>query len=152
MNKYIFLAIAMILILAGCGGSKENKQPESLPIPVPIAVELTISPEHIEANTSVTISAKVTQNNENVENADEVLFEVWKKGHEEHEMIHGKHQGNGVFTIEKSFDADGVYYVVSHVTARNMHSMPKKEFIVGDAPDHHEPSKESDEEEHKHDD
>lgn len=147
MKKYVLLILAMMLVLAGCGSKNDDTQGQSLPTPAMIDVALTLSPDHIEAGTSVTISAKVTQANENVEDADEVLFEVWKKDDKEHEMINGVHQGEGVYTIEKSFDAEGVYYVISHVTARSMHNMPKKEFIVGNPEDHHDEATGHDEDE-----
>lgn len=45
-------------------------------------------------------------------------------------MEFGKHQGEGVFSITKTFQEVGDYTVIAHVTARDMHNMPKKEFIV----------------------
>ncbi|WP_156509930.1 hypothetical protein [Rossellomorea aquimaris] len=40
--------------------------------------------------------------------------------------------GNGIYTIKKTFKEEGIYYVQTHVTARDMHVMPKKQFVVGE--------------------
>ena len=34
--------------------------------------------------------------------------------------------------MERTFDEDGVYYVISHVTVEEMHNMPRKRIIVGE--------------------
>jgi len=78
----------------------------------------------------VQINEKVTQGDEKVEDAKKVEFELWKSDQESHEKVLGKHQGNGVYSISQTFQEDGEYTVIAHVTARDMHNMPKKEFSV----------------------
>ena len=36
-----------------------------------------------------------------------------------------------MYALEKSFSIEGTYYIYAHVTAENMHNMPKKEFVIG---------------------
>jgi predicted transcriptional regulator YdeE len=76
------------------------------------------------------IEAHVTQGDEKVEDAKKVEFELWKSDQESHEKVLGKHQGNGFYSISQTFQEDGEYTVIAHVTARDMHNMPKKEFSV----------------------
>ncbi|HAQ06973.1 MAG TPA: hypothetical protein DCR24_05390 [Bacillus bacterium] len=94
-------------------------------------VQLTINPEKGEVNEDISMEAKVTYGTEQVKDADEVKFEIWRANDEEHEKIVIDHSENGIYKLTKAFKEDGTYYVVAHVTARSMHYMPKKEFIIG---------------------
>ncbi|MBD8068561.1 FixH family protein [Bacillus sp. PS06] len=152
MKRIIVMLSIVSLLLMGCGNNEENSQTNEL---VPLNVEIEIQPETIDVNEAVTFNAFVTYGDEVVEDANEVQFQIWEKGNEdEDEFIDGPHVGDGVYSIEKTFDHDGTYYVVAHVTARNMHNMPKKEFVVGEVSlnehehDHDEEMKDEDEEHH----
>src|SRR5690606_16593810 len=80
--------------------------------------------------------ATVTFEGEPVEDADEVMFEVWQRDDKENSTsIEGEHQGEGVYSIPLSFDEDDVYYVISHVTVEEMHNMPRKRVVVGEVSD-----------------
>lgn len=121
----------MVLVIAGCGAPLQGSQ-TALPTPRMIDVELSL-PETAEPGETVRIAAWVTLDGENVENADEVEFEIWKHGQREHaEHTHGTHIGDGIYVMERSFAEDGVYYVISHVTVEEMHNMPRKRIIVGE--------------------
>ncbi|MEH7886935.1 FixH family protein [Bacillus sp. JJ1609] len=125
MRKAIILLVCILLLLIGC--SKENDDAED----IPELLEVTLSiPEAIQVNQEVAIEAAVTQGQEKVEDADDVKFEVKKAGHDTSEEIIGKHQGNGIYAITKTFQEAGSYTVTAHVTARSMHNMPTKEFKV----------------------
>lgn len=130
MKRIFLLLVAVILVGTACT-AKEDNNTSSQEAPQPIEVEI-LTPDTLEAGKEITIEAKVTQGKEAVEDADEVLFELWKDGDENHDEIEGTHQGEGIYSIKQTFPEDGVYYVIAHVTARNMHNMPKKELIVGD--------------------
>lgn len=78
------------------------------------------------------IQAHVTQGDENIDNADDMEFEIWMEGQEEHFKVPGESQVEGIYSIEKEFKDEGIYYVIAHVTARGMHTMPKHQFVVGD--------------------
>lgn len=129
MKKFLFALMALLLLFmaSGCGNEKEK----ATDLPEMVEVELSISPETSKPNQSITFEAKVTQGKEKVEDADEVTFEIWRSKDENHEKIKINHAGNGIYRLEKSFQQEGTYYIISHVTARDMHNMPKKEFIVG---------------------
>ncbi|MFK9092970.1 FixH family protein [Bacillus salipaludis] len=130
MKKFlsIFLTVLFLSIAVSCGQQQKEKAGKP---PEMIDVVLSIKPSTGELNKPITFEAKVTQGNENVNDADDVIFEIWRAKDEKHEKIEIKHAENGVYRLEKTFQQEGTYYIISHVTARDMHNMPKKEFIVG---------------------
>ena len=48
-------------------------------------------------------------------------------------MLDGKHKGKGVYAVEKTFETDGVYHIIAHTNAREMHVMPEVKVAVGNA-------------------
>lgn len=126
------LFIILMVILVGCSPSLNGESNNTLDeIPQMVEVKIKTTPEDILPNKEINIHAHVSQGNEDVDDADEVLFEIWKRGQEEHKKIPGESQGNGIYAVNTNFDEEGIYYIVAHVTARQMHLMPKKELIVG---------------------
>lgn len=123
---FIWLAVMIIISLAAC--SNNNAAEEE---PQFLDVKLSIKPEKAKANEPVVFEAKVTYGEEEVTDADEVKFEIWRANAEEHEKVLVEHAENGIYRLEKSFKEEGTYYIYSHVTARRMHNMPKKEFVIG---------------------
>ncbi|QSS99644.1 FixH family protein [Pontibacillus sp. ALD_SL1] len=126
-----------LLLLAACGGqsngdndSQSSSDDEEVKM---LNVDLTTDPtsENVEPGEPFTIQAAVTYGEEEVNDAEEVRFEFWKKG-EEHEEVDAEFTENGNYVLEKTVEEPGVYYVISHVTARGMHNMPQKEIVVGD--------------------
>ncbi|WP_160846689.1 FixH family protein [Pontibacillus yanchengensis] len=134
-----FMFMFALFILAACGGQPKeegNKASSSDSDDVPEMIEVSISTDpssdQLKPKESFTIQAKVTQGDENVNDADEVEFEFWKKGQEEHKKVEGEFTEKGVYEIEKTVNEPGTYYVISHVTARGMHNMPQKELQIGE--------------------
>lgn len=128
MKKILLMTLAVftLIVMTAC-----NKNEPSNEAPEMLEVELSVNPEKAEVNKPITFEAKVSQGNENVEDAKSVKFEIWRAHAEEHEKIEVKHAEDGIYRLEKSFQEEGTYYIISHVTARDMHNMPKKEFVVG---------------------
>ncbi|RTR31049.1 hypothetical protein EKG37_12155 [Robertmurraya yapensis] len=131
----LLITLVGIVFITGCA-QKDEKSEE----PLFTEVELSVNPENGEVNEPVIIEAKVTYGEEEVTDADEVLFEIWRSHDEEHEKMEIKHAENGIYRLEKSFEQEGTYYVISHVTAREMHNMPKTEFVIGEASEPEEDS------------
>lgn len=125
--RLIFLSFLCVLALASCSSQKEKQSS----IPKMLDVNLTISPQKGVVNQSITFNATVTQGKERVNDAEEVTFEIWRSMNPNHEKIDVKKGKNGVYSLTKTFQQDGTYYVISHITARGMHNMPKKEFVIG---------------------
>jgi hypothetical protein len=125
--SYGLIVLAIILIISAC--SKEEAVDDVTP--KMLDVVLTVTPEKASMNENVIFEAKVTYGDEEVTDADEVAFEIWRAQDETHEKLEIKHRENGIYSFEKSFDREGTYYIISHVSAERMHNMPKKEFVIG---------------------
>ncbi|WP_458412419.1 FixH family protein [Schinkia sp. CFF1] len=128
------LFLVMLFTVVGCSnanesGSKTNTGTKEIE---PVAVDLAIYPSPIEVNQEVTFEATITQGDEKVDDASDVEFEWWKNGDEKHTKIKADHQGNGIYSIKQTFSETGSYNVISHVTARDMHTMPQRQFEVVD--------------------
>jgi hypothetical protein len=131
MKKILVALILFGGIVAGCSNETDNtKQKEETPSLEFVEVSIQ-TPEQINLNEEIQIKAIVTQGKDQVDDANEVKFELWKVGQEEHEKIEAQNDGKGIYSIKKTFSENGNYAVIAHVTARSMHSMPKKEFTVG---------------------
>jgi hypothetical protein len=129
MKKLITLLTSLIIILSACA-QEEKQQDDAVPQLLEVAIK---TEDSIQVNQETVIEAVVTQGENKVTNADEVKFEISKAGDDQPEMMQGKHQKDGVYSIQKTFKDEGQYYIVAHVTANRMHSMPRKEILVGDA-------------------
>lgn len=123
----ILIAFTGVFTLSAC----QEQQEDSAFEPVYLEVEIGISPEKAEVNQEVVFEALVTYGEEKVEDAYEVSFEIWRANDPEHENIVVEHTENGIYRLEKNFEREGTYYIIAHVTAKDMHYMPKKEFIIG---------------------
>lgn len=126
MRKLLVVFITVLLLIVAVSCSKQNDA-----LPEMIKVDLSVNPGTGKVNQPISFEAKVSQGKEIVNDAESVIFEIWRAKDEKHEKIAIKQAKNGVYRLEKSFPQEGTYYIISHVTARDMHNMPKKEFIIG---------------------
>lgn len=124
---FVFISVLLLFVLASCSSNKQQNDV----VPKMLDVNLSINPEKGALNQFITFKAKVTQGGENVNDADEVTFEIWRSKDPKHEKINITNPKDGVYSLKKSFQREGTYYIISHVTAREMHNMPKKEFTIG---------------------
>ncbi|MFB6466151.1 FixH family protein [Cytobacillus sp. Hz8] len=123
----IVISIFTMILLASCNTAKSGDEE----VPQFLDVKLAVNPEKAKIHQPVQFEAKVTYGDKLVRDADEVDFEIWRANEENHEKVKVKHDHDGIYSLRKTFDQEGTYYIISHVTARDMHSMPKKEFIIG---------------------
>jgi hypothetical protein len=129
MKKLIGLALPLML-LAACGSEEADSAGTGNSLEE-IVVEIN-TPQTAEVAEEVVLSATVTQGDETVEDADEVVYEVWESGHRDHgEMIEAEHTADGVYEAETVFEEEGLYYMQAHTSARRLHVMPKQEITVG---------------------
>ncbi|WP_163100663.1 FixH family protein [Peribacillus alkalitolerans] len=128
MKKFSILLFVFLLMMVGCTQTKEDVVPTSKAVEM---IDVTIqTPTTVQTNEKVKIEALVTFANKNVNDASEVLFEIWKSGQDKRQMLDGRPLGKGIYSSETIFKEDGKYFIVAHVTARNMHAMPKKEVVA----------------------
>lgn len=115
----------LIFLLGACRSNATNE------IPQLIEVEINIQPTEVKLNTEATLQAVVSIAGKEVNDANEVLFEIWKDGEEESENINAtKSANNGVYSIKKTFAEQGTYIILAHVTARSLHTVQKAELEV----------------------
>lgn len=132
INIFSVLVVIMLFVLTACG----SKQVAPCEDPtVPIEVDFSWMPENPQVNEKVTLKAHVTHNGADVsqaENVQDIQFEIWEHSNPDyHHMVEAKHEGNGVYTLDWTFDKEGVYYAYYHVTACDMHRMEKEMIVVG---------------------
>lgn len=122
----LFSSVLFILILSACGVKEDVKTDE---VPEILEVKLTV-PETAIAGEKVTFTAAVTQGKDLVEDASEVKFEVLNINSGTKEMIEASLNNDKHYTITHIFETNGTYEITSHITARDMHTMPTKQVTV----------------------
>ncbi|MBT2571868.1 FixH family protein [Planococcus sp. ISL-110] len=129
MKKFVWLGLPFLL-LAACGTGTADSPGAGDPIEeVMVAFNTETQTDPAE---EIVLSVTVTQGDEAVEDADEVIYEVWESGDRANsEMIPAEHAKDGVYEAQTSFEEEGLYYMQAHTTARSLHVMPKQEITVG---------------------
>ncbi|WP_245917944.1 FixH family protein [Alteribacillus bidgolensis] len=126
---HFFSIFIFLLLLSACtvDTSTGNLYKQSQPLEVDM-----ILPKSTSLNKEQVIKIQLTQEGKKVDDAAAIQFEIWKKEtHEDHEVVKAKHEGNGIYFAEKTFNEDGLYYIKADVRARDLHVMPTKQVIVG---------------------
>ncbi|MBT2758780.1 FixH family protein [Mesobacillus foraminis] len=127
MKKLLVGICSFFIILTGCS----QEQPKEAEIPELVEVTINISPNPVVSNEETTIEAHISQGKDKVNDADDVTFEIWRDGEKDHEKIEAKGIGkDGIYSISKTFEEPGKYFVIAHVNARDMHTMPQQDFTV----------------------
>ena len=103
-KSWMFVVVLMLATMAAC--SKEKPERCSCDeMPLPIVVDLTVT-EEVEVNGTVEMAAVVTQGDDKVEDADEVVFEVWEEGKKDDSVkIESTNEKEGLYTAETSFQS-----------------------------------------------
>jgi hypothetical protein len=132
LKKLIWVALFFVLLfLVACGSEENADQAESEEELATLDVDFSV-PETVDAEETIELKATVTYGEENVTDADEVVFEIWEKGKEDDSWeVKSTNNEDGTYTAETSFDQIGIYEMYAHTTAKELHTMPKKEVTVG---------------------
>lgn len=129
----VFLLFSLpLFMLVACGNNNQSDVDTDLSELEILEANLEVT-EEVDVDDTVEMNADVTYGDEDVDDADEVVFEVWEENDKDNsEMIDSTNNGDGSYTADTTFDHDGLFHIQVHVTAREMHTMPKKEVTVGD--------------------
>ncbi|HSJ36659.1 MAG TPA: FixH family protein [Planococcus sp. (in: firmicutes)] len=128
--KKVMGLIGLSLLLAACGADEDAMSGAGETVQ-PIEVEV-LTPAEGDTGDWL-LEAYVTQDGEPVNDASEVKFEVYvQNGKEDSDMLDYTEVDEGVYSVPYTFEDDGVYFVIPHVTARNMHNMPTHQILIGD--------------------
>lgn len=124
----------LILLLGGCGKQDQHANHASVGVTEAIQVELTVIPGEVKVGEDIRFEAKVTYQNQPVDDAKEVMFELGRTdgSTDEHVMETVLSSGDGLYVWETTLDEAGEYEVTSHVTAKDQHSMPSETFVVNE--------------------
>lgn len=135
MKRFLLFPLATLLVLAACGSNANEEssgETDAERALLPLVVEILTEEDAFQPGEEGKFEVLVTEGEEKVTDADEVLFEIGKPGEEdEAEKIDGSHDGDGQYSLAYTFEEEGIYYMIPHVTARGKHTMPKKQFNVG---------------------
>ncbi|WP_102694087.1 FixH family protein [Rummeliibacillus pycnus] len=134
--KKLLISLAVIAgVLTGCNNANTAKTDDSTSHNEGTLDEVKVdiqTPEKVEVGKDVDLVAHLTQGGKNVDDADEVKFEVWESGNRDKgQMLEGKLDKDGIYKATTKFNHDGVYYMYAHTTAHGLHAMPKKKIVVG---------------------
>lgn len=133
-RKVIFLIIALgLIVLSACNKDDDTTEKDTADDELyELKVEFEV-PETVAVDETVPMNAIVTYGDEKVKDADDVEFEFWEKGNEDDSTkLEAKNNKDGTYTAETAFDHDGEFEMYAHVTARDLHTMPKKSVMVGE--------------------
>ncbi|MFD1067734.1 FixH family protein [Oceanobacillus locisalsi] len=150
-KQLFFIVIILTAMLAACASNDaDTAEDDDDELPELAALEVDFDvPEHVEVGETIDLTAHVSFDDEPVEDANEVLFEIWTQGNADDSVeFEGDHQENGTYTASFTFEEEAVYEMYAHTTAEGQHIMPLETVIAGDA----EPSEEDahDEMDHEH--
>ncbi len=132
MKRFLMgITLVLSVIVSACS-AQENHDNHSMSddvVPEMVVVELTV-PRTAATGAKVEFIAKVMQGEEIVEDANEVKFEIINKATGGKESVAATLNKDKNYVTTYHFEKAGVYDITSHVTARNMHTMPTKTIEV----------------------
>lgn len=135
MKKSMAMGV-LAFMLAGCGMEEESVDNASAAEQEVQELEVEVLTEAEGETGEWMLEAYVSQGGEAVNDADEVKFEVFEAGKKDTSVkTDYTDMKDGVYSVKHTFQEDGVYYFISHVTARGLHTMPTQQVIVGKVTD-----------------
>ncbi|WP_026690875.1 FixH family protein [Alteribacter aurantiacus] len=130
-KKRMIIFTAVVLLIIGCSDDPVTEETEAQS-GERINVRMLYDDE-VRPNEETTLRVQVQQAGEQVDDAEEVIFEIWPHGRSyESVELEAEHAGEGIYESEHTFDEENLFYVQPRVSARNRQSMTLSELIVGD--------------------
>ncbi|MBO8170336.1 MAG: FixH family protein [Bacillaceae bacterium] len=125
-KSLLLLIFIVVFLLAAC-----NQQEQIEFNTEPLTVEFETDPaQDLQSGQPVEMTVVVYQGDELVDDASDVQFEIWPEGQDDHEFIPAENKGEGRYSITRTFEEPGLYYVMYHVTARDYHNMERMELNI----------------------
>lgn len=128
-GRIIITVLLSVLLLSACSASPEavNRYEKE----IPLIAEINI-PETLSVHQPETIEIILTQDGQRVPGADFVHYELWSHdGSLRDPMTDAVEVGDGVYTVTKTFDKEGLYFIKLHSGNNGSIIIPQKPFAVG---------------------
>ena len=124
------MAFGAMMLLSACSLSDDAANLYKQEVPLQIEAEV---PTDIATGETVTLEARLTRNEEPVDEANFVHFEVRKQdGSIPYPMKDVQSVGNGVYEMQVNLRSDGLYFFEVHAGSGDAISNPHYQFIVGE--------------------
>ena len=117
MKKLLYL---FVLLLAGCSALSAET----------LEVTIKATKHEVGAFEPVKITSLVTVNNEPISSGAELEFELINPDGTSIGTVTPTNEGEGLYSIETSFDGQGTYKIISHVSYGELHEMPEVEVTL----------------------
>lgn len=117
-----------IVLLSGCAINSNNHESYTDFKPLEVSVHLS---DTINEGGNQKVFAFVSQDNQDISNAELVRFEVWSNNHNQHEWITATSEGDGVYSADVHFTEEGLYFAKALTQVGDLYAMPTKRFAVG---------------------
>ncbi|MCV4233244.1 FixH family protein [Virgibacillus sp. LDC1] len=128
-SRVILSVLLSVLLLSACSanpGAADRYEKE-----IPLIAEVNI-PETLSVHQPETIEIILTQAGQRVPGADFVHYELWSHdGSLRDPMTDAVEVGDGVYTVTKTFDKEGLYFIKLHSGNNGSIIIPQKPFAVG---------------------
>lgn len=112
--------LLLVLLLAGCSAQAQES----------LQVSIEVNKQSVKIFEPVTITASVEASGKPVSNEAVVDFELIHPSGKTMGSVNPANNGDGTYSIETSFDAAGIYRIISHVDYGSAHEMPEVEVTV----------------------
>ncbi|WIF98364.1 MULTISPECIES: FixH family protein [Pontibacillus] len=123
----LFILGFCLMALAACGSEGEASGSES---DKPITAKILTVPEELTTEQISTLQVKVSQGDQKVDEAKKVTIKWAREGEEPSDEKPSQKQGNGLYSIQHTFDEAGTYRVVAVVEVNGQHKEVEKEIEV----------------------
>jgi len=128
-SRFILSVLLSVLLLSACSASPDaaNRYEKE----IPLIAEVNI-PDALSVHQPETIEIILTQDGKRVPGADFVHYELWSHdGSLRDPMTDAVEVGDGVYTVTKTFDKEGLYFIKLHSGNKGSIIIPQKPFAVG---------------------
>ncbi|KOP66767.1 hypothetical protein AMS62_17140 [Bacillus sp. FJAT-18019] len=128
-SRIVLTVVLAALLLSACTASPDaaNRYEKE----IPLIAEVNI-PEALSIHQPETIEIILTQDGQRVPDADFVHYELWSHdGSLRDPMTDAVEVGDGVYTVTKTFDKEGLYFIKLHSGNNGSIIIPQKPFAVG---------------------